>query len=161
MTDQGAGNSWATPYTDASSRRRAGMRATAKVFPCDIASRRVSSRTAIALESNRSSAPVSATTAGDGAARSACASMRLHAAASSCVSCAGITSIARSALLRAAGVRLVALLQRGDQPVDTLAVRDLRKLAAIGFDQPDAEHVQVIDLPPGALPGCLFETVVE
>ena len=82
-----------------------------------------------------------------------------QAGASSCVSLGGRTSIGASAQLLP--LLLVALRQRGDQAVDALGVDLLRELAAVGIDQPDAEHVQVVDLPAAGLARRLLEPVVE
>src|SRR5690606_9503535 len=103
------------------------------------------------------SAEASATTCGCASARSAWASMRVHAAACSCVSSSGRTSM--SALAPAVG--LVAFGQRRDQAVDAVGVDLLGELAAVGIDQPHPQHVQVVDLPAGALPRRLLQPVFE
>ena len=62
---------------------------------------------------------------------------------------------------RASVVGSIALGQGGDQAVDALGVDFLGKLAAVGLDQPDAQHVQVVDLPAGAIAGSFLEAVIE
>src|SRR4051794_25233080 len=101
------------------------------------ASRRHSSSTASAEESNWRKPEASATACAEASLRIACASMRLQGPASACVSCAGNTSTATSAL--AAGVDAIALGQGGDQAVDALGVDLRRELAAVGFHQPHAQ----------------------
>ncbi len=56
-------------------------------------------------------------------------------------------------LLRAASAAI--------RPSMPLAVDLLRELGAVGVDQPDAQHIEVVDLPAGALAGRLLEAVVE
>src|SRR5947209_7643242 len=109
---------------------------TENVLPRASASRRHSSSTAMADESNRSSAPASATAALPDSERKPCASMRTQAGAWSCVSSAGRISTGSALFLDVAGRLAVALDQRRDQAVHALGADLLRELAAIGFNQP-------------------------
>src|SRR5690606_38140699 len=105
------------------------------------------------------SAPASITAAEPtGSAASPCRSMCRQAGASSCVRREGRTSTSET---RLSAFALVARRERGDQAVDALGVDLLRELAAVGVDQPDAEHVEVVDLPAAALAGGLLEPVVD
>ena len=144
----------------ASSRSRAGMRLTEKLLPSASASRRHSSSTASADESKRSRARRVGhhrrLRLASAAPAPACGSRPRPA---SCVSSAGRTSMRQ--LSPSCALDLLRSVKRGDQAVDALGVDLLRELAAVGLHQPHAQHVQVVDLPAGALARRLLEPVVQ
>ena len=50
---------------------------------------------------------------------------------------------------------------RRNQAIETFGVDLLCKLATISFDQPDTQHVQVVDLPACALPRRFLQPVIQ
>src|SRR3989339_1650692 len=150
------------PYKAAKSCRRCGASLSTNFLPILSTSRRTSSNKAKAAESKRFKFPASSTT-------SACAwpdksfdKAARQATALACVITSGNTSMSTFGRHGVgSGVGLVALNQRGDQAIKAFGVNFLCKLATVGFYQPDAQHVEVVNFPASADTRCFFKPVVQ
>src|SRR5690606_32277876 len=127
-----------------------GSPLTTKVLRSASTSRRHSSSTASAEVSNTASALASTTTSGPLRTWSPCTSMRRQPLAWRWVSSEGSTSMRGVSLSALGGIGLVARHQRLNEAIHPARIDLGGELSAVGFHQPHAQHVEVVDLPAGA-----------